>query len=66
METPKRETEGVRGRVRLKADKSLLADMHTPDPPNRAPSPASKSGLRARTPDRGAPKPGSASPNTSG
>ncbi|KAG8014604.1 MICAL-like protein 2, partial [Nibea albiflora] len=65
METPKRETEGVRGRVKLKADKSLLADMYAPDPPNRAPSPAGKSGLRARTPDRGASKPGSASPNTS-
>ncbi|TMS23829.1 MICAL-like protein 2 [Larimichthys crocea] len=39
VETPKRETEGVRGRVKLKADKSLLTDMYTPDPPNRAPSP---------------------------
>ncbi|XP_027139212.1 protein-methionine sulfoxide oxidase mical2b isoform X2 [Larimichthys crocea] len=65
VETPKRETEGVRGRVKLKADKSLLTDMYTPDPPNRAPSPVSKSGLRARTPDRGASKPGSASPNIS-
>ncbi|XP_070776803.1 protein-methionine sulfoxide oxidase mical2b isoform X2 [Enoplosus armatus] len=64
VETPKRETGGVRGRVKLKVDPSILADLQTPDPPNSAPSPASRSGLRARTPDRGATKPGIASPNT--
>lgn len=65
VETPKRETEGVRGRVKLKVDPSLLADLQTPETRNPAPSPASSSGLRARTPDRGASKPSSASPNTS-
>ncbi|XP_035516303.1 protein-methionine sulfoxide oxidase mical2b [Morone saxatilis] len=65
VETPKRETEGVRGRVKLRADPSLLADLQTPDIPNAAPSPASRSGLRARTPERGGSKPGSTSPNTS-
>ncbi|XP_076584484.1 protein-methionine sulfoxide oxidase mical2b isoform X2 [Chaetodon auriga] len=65
VETPKRETEGVRGRVKLKVDPSLLTDLQSPDPPNPAPSPASRSGLRARTPDRGPSKPGSASANTS-
>ncbi|XP_045904037.1 protein-methionine sulfoxide oxidase mical2b [Micropterus dolomieu] len=68
VETPKRETEGVRGRVKLKVNPAILADLQTletPETPNSAPSPASRSGLRARTPDRGASKPGSASPNTS-
>ncbi|KAM9363929.1 protein-methionine sulfoxide oxidase mical2b [Symphorus nematophorus] len=65
VETPKRETEGVRGRVKLRADPSLLADLQTPDPPSSAPSPASRGGLRARSPDRGATKPRSASPSTS-
>ncbi|CAK6972993.1 protein-methionine sulfoxide oxidase mical2b [Scomber scombrus] len=65
IETPKRETEGVRGRVKLKADPSLLADFHpASDPPSSAPSPASRSGLGARTPERGSSKAGSASPVT--
>lgn len=61
VETPKRETEGVRGRVKLKVDRSILDDLQpasTPDTPNR-------SGLRARSPDRGGSKPGTLSPNTS-
>eukprot|EP00064_Thunnus_orientalis_P017798 superscaffoldBa00003880_g17884 len=56
-----RETEGVRGRVKLKVDRSILDDLQpasTPDTPNR-------SGLRARSPDRGGSKPGTLSPNTS-
>lgn len=61
VETPKRETEGVRGRVKLRADPSLLADLQTPD----ATSSASGSGPRARTPDRGAMQACSISPNTS-
>ncbi|XP_054460510.1 protein-methionine sulfoxide oxidase mical2b [Anoplopoma fimbria] len=64
VETPKRETEGVRGRKVLKADRSILDDLPTRTD-TRTPSPAGGSGLRARTPDRGAPKPGGASPNTS-
>ncbi|XP_023262776.1 MICAL-like protein 2 [Seriola lalandi dorsalis] len=63
VETPKREPERVRGRLKLKADPSLLADLQPPDAPTSAPNPANRSGLRARTPDRGGPKPGSASPN---
>ncbi|KAG7222583.1 hypothetical protein INR49_016180 [Caranx melampygus] len=50
VETPKRETERVGGRVKLRADPSLLADLHTLDPPSS---------------DRGGPKPGAASPSTS-
>ncbi|XP_071359567.1 protein-methionine sulfoxide oxidase mical2b [Trachinotus anak] len=65
VETPKRETGGVRGRVKLKADRSILDDLQPLDTPSSAPSPASRSGLRARSPDRGGLKPGSASPNTS-
>uniref|UniRef100_UPI0037E9ADDA protein-methionine sulfoxide oxidase mical2b n=1 Tax=Semicossyphus pulcher TaxID=241346 RepID=UPI0037E9ADDA len=61
VETPNKETEKVRGRVRLRADPSILADLQTPDPPNSAPTPANRSGLRARTPDRGS----SVSPNRS-
>lgn len=64
VETPKKETEGVRGRVRLKPDPSILADFQIPTD-TRTPSPSGKSGVRARTPDRGSPKPGRASPNTS-
>ncbi|KAI3353430.1 hypothetical protein L3Q82_019957, partial [Scortum barcoo] len=65
-ETPKRETEGIRGRVKLRANPSLLADLQTPDTTSTAPSPAVKTGLRTRTPERGgASKPGSAAPNTS-
>ncbi|XP_029315184.1 MICAL-like protein 1 [Cottoperca gobio] len=64
VETPKRETEGVRGRVRLRADPSILADLHTLTD-TRTPSPVSSGALRARTPDRGASKPDTASSNTS-
>ncbi|GAA6221666.1 MICAL-like protein 2 [Lates japonicus] len=65
VETPKREMEGIRGRVKLRADPSLLADLQSPDTPSTAPSPASRSGVRTRTPDRGGPKPGSPLSNTS-
>ncbi|KAK9540715.1 hypothetical protein VZT92_003152 [Zoarces viviparus] len=64
VETPKKETEGVRGRKVLRADRSILGDLVTPTD-NRTPSPAGGSGLGARTPDREASKPGSASPNSS-
>ncbi|XP_029365115.1 MICAL-like protein 2 [Echeneis naucrates] len=64
VETPKREPGGVRGRVRLKVDPSILADLQPVDTPNSAPSPAGGTGPRARTPDRGAPRPAGASPNT--
>ncbi|XP_037621236.1 MICAL-like protein 2 isoform X2 [Sebastes umbrosus] len=63
VETPKKETVGARGRKLLKVDRSILADTETEK--SRTPSPAAKSGLRDRTPDRGTPKPRSASPNTS-
>lgn len=66
VETPKKEPEVVRGRVKLRVDSSLLADLHAPDTRKSSPSPSSRSGLRARTPERGATKPGTASPNTSG
>ncbi|XP_030278243.1 MICAL-like protein 2 isoform X2 [Sparus aurata] len=65
VETPKKEPEVVRGRVKLRVDSSLLADLHSPDTRKSSPSPSSRSGLRARTPERGATKPGTASPNTS-
>ncbi|XP_036949298.1 protein-methionine sulfoxide oxidase mical2b isoform X2 [Acanthopagrus latus] len=64
VETPKREPEAVRGRVKLRVDSSLLADLHTPDTRTSSLSPASGSGPRARTPERGASKPGAASPST--
>ncbi|XP_078131650.1 MICAL-like protein 2 [Sander vitreus] len=64
VETPKRETEGVRVRMKLKADPSILADLQTPTD-TRTPSPADRSGLVAKTPDKGASKPGNESPNTS-
>ncbi|KAM3864614.1 protein-methionine sulfoxide oxidase mical2b [Diretmus argenteus] len=44
VEPPKKETEGVRGRVKLKADPSLLADMRTPSP---TPTSASRRSLNA-------------------
>ncbi|KAM7419696.1 hypothetical protein PAMA_016671 [Pampus argenteus] len=68
VETPKSETEVARGRVKLRANPSLLADLHPSPPqdaPNSGPSPAGRSGLRARTPERGGSKPDTASPNTS-
>ncbi|XP_078138775.1 protein-methionine sulfoxide oxidase mical2b isoform X3 [Centroberyx gerrardi] len=66
VEPPKKETEGVRGRVKLKVDPSILADMQTPfmDNSNATPTPPSRSGLGARTPDKGSAKPTSASSNT--
>lgn len=65
VETPKKEPEAGRGRVRLKADRSILADLVSPEPPKPAPVPASRTGLGAKTPERGDTKPRSASPNTS-
>nr|XP_046228291.1 protein-methionine sulfoxide oxidase mical2b isoform X2 [Scatophagus argus] len=52
VETPKREPQGVRGRVRLKADPSLLADLQNPDTTSPASSPGNRTGLGTRTPDR--------------
>lgn len=66
VETPKRETGGVKGRVKLKADQSILTDLQSLDTPNSAPGPASKTGLGAKTPDGGGLKPASVSPNNSG
>ncbi|KAM7009262.1 MICAL-like protein 2 [Tautogolabrus adspersus] len=67
VETPKKEKEGDRGRVRirLRADPSILADLQTPETPNSAPTLAGTSGLVARTPDRSGSKPNSVSPNRS-
>lgn len=65
VETPKRETEGVRGRVRLKADRSLLADLYTPNNANAAPISVPRR-LGSRSPDSRASQPSSSSPNTSG
>lgn len=65
VETPKRETEAVRGRKKLKADPSLLADLQTPDTTSSGLSPASRTGSRAPTPDRVPIQPCSISPNTS-
>ncbi|KAM6971836.1 MICAL-like protein 2 [Aplochiton taeniatus] len=53
VDPPKKGSEGVTGRVKLKADMSLLDDLETsPSPPK-----ASKGGLWSRTPDKGSPKP---------
>ncbi|XP_029981935.1 MICAL-like protein 2 [Sphaeramia orbicularis] len=68
VETPQKEPEWVRGRVKLRADPSILADLPTPPTagaPNSGQSPSSRSGLTVRTPDRGGVKPRSSSPNTS-
>ncbi|XP_041640545.1 MICAL-like protein 2 isoform X2 [Cheilinus undulatus] len=62
VETPKKETGGVRGRVRLRADRSILDDLQTPETSNLTPTPGGK---RARTPDRPGSKPSSVSPNRS-
>ncbi|XP_068582946.1 MICAL-like protein 2 isoform X2 [Cebidichthys violaceus] len=64
VETPKKETGGARGRKVLRADPSILGDLVIPTD-TRTPSPTGKGGLRARTPDREASKPGGASPDTS-
>ncbi|XP_029949922.1 mucin-12-like isoform X2 [Salarias fasciatus] len=56
-ETPKKPTEGVRGRVKLKVDPSILADLHPPGDPSRtSPSPSGRGEPRARTPERGGTK----------
>ncbi|XP_034083251.1 MICAL-like protein 2 isoform X2 [Gymnodraco acuticeps] len=54
VETPKKDPEPVRGRRRLKADPSILADLQIP----KDPSPV-------RTPERPASKPRNASPSAS-
>ncbi|XP_068607339.1 protein-methionine sulfoxide oxidase mical2b [Brachionichthys hirsutus] len=64
-DAPKKETEAVRGRMRLKADPALLADLRAPDRTKTSPSPTHRSGVRTRTPERGGVKPGGASPNAS-
>ncbi|KAK2817350.1 hypothetical protein Q5P01_025541 [Channa striata] len=66
VETPKRETGAVKGRVRLKADPSILADLQSPETPSPAPSPASRIGIGAKSPDRGGVKPVSPPANASG
>lgn len=66
-ETPKKtETGGVRGKVKLKADPSLLADLQTPEPEKSDTSVVGRSGGADKTPDRGGPKPPHTSHNTSG
>ncbi|KAM9315250.1 protein-methionine sulfoxide oxidase mical2b [Pholidichthys leucotaenia] len=65
VETPKREMEGVKTRVRLKADPSILGDLKAPEPPKPSLSPSGGSGARAKSPDRGGSRAGSASPNQS-
>ncbi|XP_043971580.1 MICAL-like protein 2 [Gambusia affinis] len=65
-ETPKKtETGGVRGKVKLKADPSLLADLQTPEPEKSDTSVVGRSGGADKTPDRGGPKPPHTSHNTS-
>nr|XP_020443049.1 MICAL-like protein 2 isoform X2 [Monopterus albus] len=63
--TPKREPGAARVRVRLKADPTILADLKSPDSSSNAPTPAVRSGLGDRTPDKAGSHPGGASPNTS-
>ncbi|KAM9770438.1 protein-methionine sulfoxide oxidase mical2b [Menidia menidia] len=64
-ETPKKETGAVRGRVRLKVDPSILADLQPVKARSPARSPVSRNGNTDRTPERGGLRPGSTSPNTS-
>lgn len=67
VETPKKEAGGIRGRVKLKADKSILADLPLLDTPNSTQiSAQNRTGPRARTPDKGPSKPGSSSTSTAG
>ena len=55
MVTPKKETDGgKKGRVKLKADPSILADLGTTFDP---PTPSSRTALWGKTPDKGSPKP---------
>lgn len=65
METPKKETEGVRGKVKLKVDPSLLADLQNPNQEEAGPVPVPWR-PQSRTPDPGATKASSRSPDTSG
>ncbi|KAM4750164.1 protein-methionine sulfoxide oxidase mical2b [Anableps anableps] len=64
-ETPKKETGVVRGKVKLKPDPSLLADLQTPEPEKHVTSSVSQSGGADKTPDSGGLKPPKGSPNTS-
>ncbi|KAM6939832.1 protein-methionine sulfoxide oxidase mical2b [Xenentodon cancila] len=66
VETPKRDTEGVREKVKLKVDRSILADLQFQEPQSSAHSPVGRSGLSEKTPDRGGLKPGRTSPITTG
>ncbi|XP_024859910.1 protein-methionine sulfoxide oxidase mical2b isoform X1 [Kryptolebias marmoratus] len=59
VETPKKETKGVRGRLRLKADPTILADLELQEPRKSSRSPV---GLRGPA-DKGA-NINKASPNT--
>lgn len=61
----KKETGTVSGKVKLKADPSLLADLQTPEPEKPVISSVSRSGGAIKTPDRGGLKPLKTSPNTS-
>uniref|UniRef100_A0A3Q2QY48 Mical-like 2b n=1 Tax=Fundulus heteroclitus TaxID=8078 RepID=A0A3Q2QY48_FUNHE len=64
-ETPKKETGGVGGRVKLKANPSLLADLLAPEPEKPVSISGSQGGSAEKTPDRGGLKPPKTSPNTS-
>lgn len=66
VETPKRETGAVKGRVKLKADASILTDLQSLDTPNSAAGLAGRSGPGAKTPETGGLKSGSASPSNTG
>ncbi|XP_037546299.1 MICAL-like protein 2 [Nematolebias whitei] len=65
VETTKKETGGVRGRVRLRADPSILADLQPQEPQKPSFSPLGQKGLADRTPDRGGLHLDKTSPNTS-
>ncbi|XP_061576268.1 protein-methionine sulfoxide oxidase mical2b isoform X2 [Cololabis saira] len=64
VQTPKKEPVGVRAKVKLKVDPSILADLQFPEPQSSAPGPGGRSGLMEKTPDRGGLKPGRTSPIT--
>lgn len=65
VETPKKEKEGVGGKVKLKVNPSILSDLQFEDTTNSSESPGSQSGLKAKTADRAPSKTGSTLPNTS-
>lgn len=65
VETPKKEKEGVGGKVKLKVNPSILSDLQFEDTMNSSESPGSQSGLKAKTADRAPSKTGSTLPNTS-